>query len=258
MAYPEPFDLSGKVAVVTGAAGGLGAAFAAAMAQAGASVALLDLDTEGLAATVADVEKLGKPAIAERCDIACESDVIDSIANVLERFGQIDILINNAGISDPEPMPVHEFPTAHWNKVVSINLTGQFFCAREALKPMVAAGRGKIINVASMWGLAGPSSVAPLPAYAATKGAIVNLTRELALQYAAMGICVNAICPGFFRTALGPYEDPGFLKRITDFTPMGRIADVSEIKGTAIYLASAASDFMTGATIVIDGGCLAK
>lgn len=122
------------------------------------------------------------------------------------------------------PLPVHQYPTGQWNKVVAINLNGQFFCARAVLGHMVPAGRGKIINIASMWGLASPSSVFPLTAYAATKGAIVNLTREMALQYAPLGITVNAICPGFFRTNLGSFADPDFVKAITDFTPIGRIA----------------------------------
>jgi NAD(P)-dependent dehydrogenase (short-subunit alcohol dehydrogenase family) len=128
----------------------------------------------------------------------------------------------------------------------------------EAAVDAAVADRGKIINTASMWGLAGSSSVFPLPAYNATKGALVNLTRELALQYAEKNIQVNAICPGFFRTKLGPYDDKEFVAAITNFTPMKRIAEAEEIKGTALYLASSASDFVTGTTLVIDGGCLAK
>ena len=258
MGYPSPFDLSDRIAVVTGAGGGLGVAFAEAMAEAGADVALLDINQAGLQETARKIEELGRKSLTLRCDIADEAAVAAAFDLVLTTFGRIDILINNAGMGDPEPLPVHQYPTAAWNRMLSVNLTGQFYCARAVLKHMVVAGRGKIINVASMWGLAGPSSVFPLTGYAATKGAMVNLTREMALQYAALGINVNAICPGFFRTNLGPFDDPAFMKAITDFTPMGRVAAASEIKGTAIYLASSASDFVTGSMVVVDGGCLAK
>lgn len=219
---------------------------------------LVDIDPVGLGTTAAAIEALGRRALPIECDIADESAVDTMVARAIATFGSIEIMVNNAGIGDPEPLQIHQYPTDQWNKVVSINLNGQFFCARAVLKHMVTAKRGKIINIASMWGLAGPSSVFPLPAYAATKGAIVNLTREMALQYAPLGITVNAICPGFYRTKLGPFDDPDFVKAVTDFTPMGRIAEPHEIKGTAIYLASAASDFVTGLMLVTDGGCLAK
>jgi len=258
MGYPQPFDLSGKVAVITGAGGGLGRAMALGLAEAGADVALLDIDKAGIDDGATQIGALGRGAIALACNIADEDAVDRAFAEVEARFGRIDILINNAGIGDPEPRKLHEYRTSDWRKVVSVNLDGQFYCARAALSRMVRAGSGKVINIASMWGLAGPSSVFPLPAYAATKGAIVNLTRELALEYAAQGICVNAICPGFFRTKLGPYDDAEFTAATTAFTPMGRIAAPDELKGTAIFLASAASDFITGALIPVDGGCLAK
>ncbi len=219
---------------------------------------LVDIDPVGLGTTAVAIEALGRRALPIECDIADESAVDTMVARAIATFGSIEIMVNNAGIGDPEPLQIHQYPTDQWNKVVSINLNGQFFCARAVLKHMVTAKRGKIINIASMWGLAGPSSVFPLPAYAATKGAIVNLTREMALQYAPLGITVNAICPGFYRTKLGPFDDPDFVKAVTDFTPMGRIAEPHEIKGTAIYLASAASDFVTGLMLVTDGGCLAK
>lgn len=258
MKYPAIFDLTGRTAIVTGAGGGLGSACAEAMAEAGADVVLVDIDPVGLGKTAAAIEALGRRALPVECDIADETAVDAMVARAITTFGSIEILVNNAGIGDPEPLPIHQYPTDKWNKVVSINLNGQFFCARAVLKHMVPAKRGKIINIASMWGLAGPSSIFPLPAYAATKGAIVNLTREMALQYAPLGITVNAICPGFYRTKLGPFDDPEFVKVVTDFTPMGRIAEPHEIKGTAIYLASAASDFVTGLMLVTDGGCLAK
>jgi NAD(P)-dependent dehydrogenase (short-subunit alcohol dehydrogenase family) len=125
---------------------------------------------------------------------------------------------------------------------------------------MMRQNSGKVINIASMWGLVGASSVFPIPAYNSSKGAVVNLTRELALQYAPYNIQVNAICPGFFRTRLadGAYDDPNFVKAITDFTPMGRVAEAEEIKGTALYLASDASNYTTGLMMVTDGGCMAK
>jgi NAD(P)-dependent dehydrogenase (short-subunit alcohol dehydrogenase family) len=254
----QKFLLNGQVALVTGAASGLGVSFAEAMAEAGANVVLVDIDAGGLAKTAERVRGFGVRAVALVADVSDEHAVTKAFAQADAEFGRLDILINNAGIGDPEPKQLHEYPTDAWHRVVAINQHGTFYCAREALKRMVPQRRGKIINVASMWGLSGPSSIFPLPAYAATKGAVVNLTRELALQYAARGININAICPGFFRTRLGPFDDPAFVQAITDYTPAGRIAEPEEIKGTAVYLASAASDFVHGLMLLIDGGCMAK
>ncbi len=258
MSAQKIFNVEGKVAFVTGAASGLGRAMAEAMAEGGAKVACFDLDHHGLAETAAILERSGAEVRLFTGDVSDVAAVNAAFADAGKSFGGLDILFNNAGIGDPEPGLLHEYSTENWNKVVAINLQGAFYCARAALRLMVARGRGKIINTASMWGLAGSSSVFPLPAYNATKGALVNLTRELALQYADKNIQVNAICPGFFRTKLGPYDDPEFVAAITNFTPMKRIAEPEEIKGTALYLASSASDFVTGTTLVIDGGCIAK
>jgi NAD(P)-dependent dehydrogenase (short-subunit alcohol dehydrogenase family) len=254
----QKFLLNGQAALITGAASGLGVSFAEAMAQAGANVVLVDIDAAGLANTAERMRGFGVRALAVVADVSDEQAVTKAFAQADAEFGRLDILINNAGIGDPEPKQLHEYPTDAWHRVVAINQHGAFYCAREALKRMVPQRRGKIINVASMWGLSGPSSIFPLPAYAATKGAVVNLTRELALQYAPRGININAICPGFFRTRLGPFDDPAFVKAITDYTPAGRIAEPEEIKGTAVYLASAASDFVHGLMLLIDGGCMAK
>lgn len=254
----QKFLLNGQVAAITGAASGLGVSFAEAMAEAGASVVLIDVDANGLAKTAELARGFGVRAVTLLADVSDEHSVAQAFAQADADFGRLDILFNNAGIGDPEPKKLHEYSTDVWHRVVAINLHGAFYCAREALKRMVPKRRGKIINVASMWGLSGPSSIFPLPAYAATKGAVVNLTRELALQYAAQGINVNAICPGFFRTKLGPFDDPAFVRAITDYTPAGRIAEPEEIKGTAVYLASAASDFVHGLMLLIDGGCMAK
>lgn len=254
------FDLTGQVAVITGAGNGLGHQFAEAMAEAGADVVCADIDMVRNEATAARVEALGRKALSIRCDVTREADVAALFQSAEQVFGRVDIAFANAGIADLAPQPLHDYPTDNWNAVLAVNLQGVFYTDREALKIMVRQQRGKLINVASMWGLAGASSVAPIPAYNAAKGAVVNLTRELALEYATQNIQVNAICPGFFRTRLadGKYDDPEFVAAVTAFTPMGRVADASEIKGTALYLASGASSFTTGLMLVTDGGCMAK
>lgn len=258
MAGKNVFDVAGKVAFITGAGSGLGRAIAEAMVEEGARVGLFDINAEGLNETAARLPGRDGSPLVIAGDVSDEATVEAAIARTEATFGRLDILFNNAGIGDPEPGLLHEYATANWDKVVGVNLQGVFYCARAALRVMVRQGRGKIVNTASMWGLAGSSSVFPLPAYNATKGAVVNLTRELALQYAEQNIQVNAICPGFFRTQLGPYDDNEFVETITNFTPMKRIAAPEEIKGTALYLASSASDFVTGTMLVIDGGCMAK
>ncbi|WHZ10065.1 MAG: Oxidoreductase, short-chain dehydrogenase/reductase family [Burkholderiaceae bacterium] len=254
------FDLSGKVAVITGAGNGLGYQFAEAMAEAGANVVCGDIDMKANEVTADHVRKLERKALARKCDVTNEADVAGLFKAADKEFGRVDIVFANAGIADPVPQPLHDYPTDNWNRVVAVNLQGVFYTDREALKIMSRQKSGKLINVASMWGLAGASSVFPIPAYNATKGAVVNLTRELALQYAPLNIQVNAICPGFFRTRLagGAYDDPDFVAAITAFTPMGRVAEASEMKGTALYLASEASSYTTGLMLVTDGGCMAK
>jgi NAD(P)-dependent dehydrogenase (short-subunit alcohol dehydrogenase family) len=251
------FDLTGKVALVTGAGSGLGAEFAGVMAEAGADVVCADIDLVSAEVTAGEVGRAGRAGLAVRCDVSRHDEVVAMVDAATARFGRLDVLFNNAGIAGP-PAPVHEFDLEGWHRVIDVDLNGVFYCARETLRVMVGQGSGKIINIASMWGLAGGSSVFPVPAYNAAKGAVVNLTRELGLEYATRGIQVNALCPGFYRTKLGPYDDPDFVAAITAFTPMGRVAEAREIRGPALFLASPASDFMTGQTLVVDGGCLAK
>ena len=254
------FRLDGKTAFITGAGGGLGAEFAEAMAEAGADVICADVDLSAAEATAKLVDAHGTKSLALHCDVSSENGVRDAFAEAKGAFDTVDILFNNAGIADRVPARLHEYETGDWHQVIDVDLHGVFYCAREALKLMVAQGHGKVINVASIWGLAGASSIMPIPAYNTAKGAVVNLTRELGLQYAADGIQVNALCPGFYRTGIsdGAYDDPEFVAALTEFTPMGRIAEASEIRGPALFLASAASDYMTGQTLVVDGGCLAK
>jgi len=254
------FSLKGKVALVTGAGSGLGRQFSEAMAEAGADVACADIDEESARTAAAAVESLGRPATAIGCDVTDEAQVEAMVTRTVQALGRLDIMFNNAGIADPQALLLHEYPTANWRAVLDVDLDGVFFCAREALKVMVAQQSGKIINIASIWGLAGSSSLFPALAYNAAKGAVVNLTRELGLQYATQGIQVNALCPGFYQTNLskGAIDDPAVRAAVSAFIPMDRIAQASEIKGPALFLASAASDYMTGQTLVVDGGCLAK
>jgi len=262
MKFPQPFNLDGKVAVVTGASRGLGVAFAEAMAEAGADVVCAGRNVQGLENTVEKVKKIGREGIAVVCDVSKEADVVRMVKETVDTLGRLDILFNNAGIADPKlsgaPMLMHEYATEWWNGVLAVDLQGVFYCAREALKVMVRQKSGKIINIASIWGLVGSSSIMPIPAYCAAKGAVVNLTRELGLEYAPLGINVNVLCPGFYVSDLGGYDDPNFVDLITKFIPSGRVAYPNELKGVAIFLASQASDYMYGQMIVTDGGISAK
>jgi NAD(P)-dependent dehydrogenase (short-subunit alcohol dehydrogenase family) len=261
MKYPEMFDLSGKTALITGASHGLGVAFAEAMAEAGADVVCADKNVQGLGNTVEKVKAIGRKALAVICDVTEEDQVVAMVEETVHTFGRLDIIFNNAGVSDNTndiPKPLHEYSTEWWNRVIAVDLQGVFYCAREALKVMVKQRSGKIINVASIWGLTGSSAIIPAPAYCSAKGAVVNLTRELGLEYAPLGINVNALCPGFYVTGLGGYDDPAFMKAIRAYIPMGREAQPEELKAAAIFLASAASDYMCGQTIVTDGGISAK
>ncbi|GAA4551286.1 SDR family NAD(P)-dependent oxidoreductase [Pseudonocardia xishanensis] len=229
------FDLTGKVSFITGAGSGLGIQFAEACASAGADIICADIDLSGAEATAAEVGKLGRKALAVGCDVSNETEVTEAFEQARSTFARVDILFNNAGIADPVPAPVHQVETAHWHQVMNVDLHGVFYCAKAALKIMVAQASGKIVNVASMWGLAGSSSLFPIPAYSAAKGAVVNLTRELGLEYARQGIQVNALCPGFYRTNIagGTSDNEEIAQAMTAFTPMGRVAEAAEIRGPA-------------------------
>ena len=242
------FSVAGKIALVTGAAAGLGREMAEALAENGAKVAQLDRDP---------CPDLGPDALTLQADVTNKAQIEAAVAQVLARFGRLDILVANAGVSDANPALLHDTTDDDWQRVIDVNLHGTFLTTRAVLRHMLAQGQGKIITVASMWGLAAPAGLFPRPAYAASKGAIVNLTRELALQYAPHNIQVNALCPGFFRTATRPRTAEA-AAQMSAYPPQGRIAHASEIKGSLLYLASSASDFVTGTTLVIDGGVLAR
>ncbi|GAB4273092.1 MAG: SDR family oxidoreductase [Pararhodobacter sp.] len=256
MRADQVFSVAGKVAFVTGAAQGLGRAMAEALALNGAAVVLFDRDAAALHRVEGALVETGARAVACPGDVTDAAALHEAVGATVETLGALDICVANAGISDPNRARLHDTTPEGWSRTVDVNLNGVFHTVQAALKPMMAQGRGKIVTVASMWGIAAPAALQPRPAYAATKGAVVTLTRELALEYARDNIQVNAICPGFFRTETRP-SSPEQAAAFEAFTPMGRIAEASEIAGTVLYLASSASDFVTGTTLVIDGGVLA-
>ena len=251
------FSMQSQVAVVTGAAGGLGRIFSYALAEAGADVVLIDTNAQGLEETAAHIRSTGRKAYPYTADVSVEEQVVAVFAQIQESIGHPDILVNNAGIAEAYQGMVHEYPSKEWRRMIDVNLNSVFYCSREALKGMHSKGKGKIINIASMWGIVGAGLISA-PGYTATKGAVVNLTREMALEYAPHNIQINAICPGFHLTGFGGSGEPEFMRLMESSTPAGRVAEPSELQGTVIYLASSASDFMCGAAIVVDGGFLAQ
>ncbi len=254
MTAAEIFSVQGKVALVTGAAKGLGRAMAEALAENGARLWLVDRDDEGLEATAQSLREIGAEVSTQRTDVVDLFAMDALVQDIVAHHGRLDIAIANAGISDRQPGRLHETDPADWAQVLDVNLNGVYHTCRASLEAMQAQGSGKVITVASMWGLAAPAGAFPRPAYAASKGAVVNLTREMALHYAKDNIQINALCPGIFQTENRPRDPSASIA----YTPMGRLGRPDEIKGATLFLASAASDFMTGQTLVIDGGVLAR
>ena len=245
------FDLSGRVAIVTGAGRGLGKTMALALAAAGADVAVSSRTAVEIEATASEIRELGRAAEPVTADVTSESGAQELVRHTLDRFGRLDILVNNAGINIRKP--VLELSLAEYRQVLQTNLEGYFLCARAAGAVMVAAGRGKVINVSSIMGqVALPTQAA----YASSKGGIQQLTRVLALEWAPHGVNVNALAPTYFETELTRplFEDPERYEFITGRTPMGRWGQPHELAGAVIFLASDASSYVTGHTLLVDGG----
>jgi NAD(P)-dependent dehydrogenase (short-subunit alcohol dehydrogenase family) len=243
------FDLHGKIAIVTGASRGLGKAMALGLAQAGATVVLADiLDTKD---AVNEVKNIQSQSIGLQVDVTDKSSVDEMVKKVKDTFRRIDILVNNAGVlrsGNAEALDL-----ADWEKVLNVNLTGEFLCAQAVGKQMIAQKSGKIINISSVAGLFGSESSAP---YCASKAGVIMLTKTLAAEWAKHHITVNSICPGVFATDMTDsyLKDEEFHTMIKNDVPLGRYAKPEELIGTVIYLASAASDYVTGHALVIDGG----
>ena len=246
------FDLSGKVAVVTGGNGGIGLGMALGLARAGARVVVAARDARKSEEAVAALRAAGSDALALSADVTDEAAVGKLFDDAAARCGRIDILVNNAGINIRKP--VDQLSLDEWNQVMNTNATSAFLCSRAAYPHFKRAGGGKVINIGSMMSIFG----APFaPAYSASKGAIVQLTKSMATAWAVDGIQVNAILPGWIATALtdtARQQVAGLNERVVARTPAGRWGKPEDLSGLAVFLASAGSDFITGTAIPVDGG----
>lgn len=245
-------DLKGRVAIVTGGNGGIGLGMARGLAEAGARIVVAARNAAKSRAAISELERLGAEAVAIGVNVADEASVAALVRATHERWDRLDILINNAGINIRKP--AHELATAEWRQVLDTNLTSAFLCSRAAHPLMKAAGGGKIINIGSMMSIFGASFA---PAYGASKGGIVQLTKSLAIAWARDNIQVNAVLPGWIDTELtqqARQQVPGLNEAVLRRTPAGRWGTGQDMAGIAVFLASSASDFITGAAIAVDGG----
>ncbi len=245
--------LAGKVALISGAARGQGAEHAKRFAEEGASVVLGDiLDAEG-EATAASIAERDLPAVYVHLDVTRDADWKAAVALAEERFGKLDVLVNNAGILG---MPsILDETEEHWNQVIAVNQTGVFLGMRAAIPALQRAGGGSIVNTSSIWGLVGAEEYI---AYQATKGAVALMTKSAALTYVGDGIRVNSVCPGLVLTPMSAEEGPEVELAVAEATPMKRGAQPIEISHGLVYLASDESSYVTGTELVIDGGFLAQ
>lgn len=251
MTTPALFDLHGLVAIVTGGNGGIGRAIALGLAQAGASVAVLARNETKNAAVLGELETLGQPAMALKLDVSDRAALQPAIEQVESELGPVGILVNNAGIASLSGGILNEAPE-DWDRVIEVQLNAVFLLSKYAARSMVERKRGKIINIASMTSYFGNPLI---PSYGAAKAAVVQLTKSMAIELAPHNIQVNAIAPGWISTDLAaPAKDLPLNELILARTPAGRWGEPEELAGTAVFLASHASDFVTGTTIPVDGG----
>jgi gluconate 5-dehydrogenase len=253
MGAMELFDLSGKAAIVTGGGRGLGFALAEALADAGCNLMLCSRKAVSCEEAAGKLEQTGVTAVGQKCDITDSSDVTALRDAALKAFGKIDILVNNSGAA--WGAATEDYPLKGWKKVIDVNVTGTFLCSQIVGRSMIGEGQGKIINLSSVFGTVGaPSNVMDAVAYNTSKGAVEAFTKDLAVKWAKHQICVNTIAPSFIETDLTRETMQKGGKHILDLVPMRRFGVPADLKGAVIFLSSAASDYITGTTIYIDGG----
>jgi NAD(P)-dependent dehydrogenase (short-subunit alcohol dehydrogenase family) len=247
------FDLSGKVSIVTGGGRGLGLALAEGLVEAGSDMVLCSRKEANCKEAAAKLQDKGVRAEGVRCDVVNPDDVTRLRDFVLKEFGRIDILVNNSGATWGAPM--EDYPVEGWKKVIDVNVTGTFLCSKIIGKAMIEGGGGRIINVSSVCGTVGCASEAmDAIAYNTSKGAIDAFTRDLAVKWAKHGIRVNAIAPSFIETDMTRVTMQKGKSHILSHVPLGRYAVSEDFKGAVIFLASAASDYVTGTVLYVDGG----
>jgi NAD(P)-dependent dehydrogenase (short-subunit alcohol dehydrogenase family) len=250
------FSLAGKSAIVTGASRGLGISFARGLAKAGCNLVITARDLERLQRVAQDLEQFGRAVLPVKADATKVKDAEAVVDRAMEKFGRLDILVNNAGIS--AVAEAETMSPVQWQSVIDTNLTGLFYCAQSAARPMLRAGSGKIINIASMYGISASSYVSQA-SYVASKAGVLGLTRELAVEWSPRGLNVVALAPGFFRSdqTIWAFEENKELGgKLLAKVPMARMGKLEELEATIVYLASAASDYMNGQALVLDGGFL--
>jgi NAD(P)-dependent dehydrogenase (short-subunit alcohol dehydrogenase family) len=248
----DSFSLAGKVAVVTGASSGLGVAFAVGLAEAGADVAICARRMEKLEQTKTQVHERGRRCVAVQADVANPDDCNRVVAEAVDQLGQVDVLINNAGVGTAVPA-TRETPD-EFRRVIDINLNGTYFMAQACARAMRDSG-GSIVNVGSVIG--STSAFLPQAAYASSKAAIIGLTRDLAQQWTGRkGIRVNALAPGFFQSEMTDQYREGYIEQLMFRVPAGRMGQPQELVAAAIFLASDASSYITGVVLPVDGGVL--
>jgi NAD(P)-dependent dehydrogenase (short-subunit alcohol dehydrogenase family) len=250
----NPFDLTARVALVTGAGRGIGREIARVFAGAGADLAIADIDSDSAADAAAEIASMGRRALGIRADVADRVNVDEVVDAVIAEFGQIDILVNNAALA-PTNKPVLEDRPEDWIRALDVDVNGAYWCSRAVGRQMVSRGSGAIVNIASMSGII-VNRPQPQAAYNASKAAVIHLTRSLAAEWAANGVRVNAVSPGYIGTDMTKrgFATPGWGETWLSMTPMGRMGTPTEVAWAAWFLASDAASYCTGTNLVCDGG----
>jgi len=247
------FKIKGDTAIVTGASSGLGVSFAEALADEGANLVIAARRYDKLVKIAEELaRKHNVKVIPVKTDVSSEDEVVNMVRTAVEQFGSLEIMVNNAGIASLSPSV--DMTLEEWKKVIDVNLTGVFLCARTAAREMIERKYGKIVNIASIYGAVG--DIFHAAPYYASKGAVINLTRGFAIEWAPYRINVNAIAPGFFPSEMTEqvFKDENAMKHILSRTPLGRTGEPLDLKAALLYLASPASNYVTGQTIFVDGG----